>query len=95
MSKKIYLIKHVYDTDGGFGDAVSQEEVLFATDNKKLAKAYVKKYSKPVVYASPYADLYHHELVIEKLKLEEPDLDVPPWSEDDGYEDDYEDYEEE
>ena len=29
---KIYLVKHCFDVDGGFGDAISQEEVICGFD---------------------------------------------------------------
>ena len=77
---KVYLIKHCYDTDGGFGDAVYQEDVMFATTNKELAEAYVEKYDNPVVYDKPYAELYHHGLCIEEMELNDPDLSVDPWA---------------
>lgn len=79
--KRIYLINHVYDVDGGFGDAVSCEDTMFATENKDLAEQYVKKYSNPEIYDSPYSDLYRHELIIKEYDLEEPDLERNPWEE--------------
>lgn len=39
---KVYLVKHCYDTDGGFGDAVSQEEVLCGFVEKlKLQEVFI------------------------------------------------------
>ena len=32
---KIYLVKHCFDVDGGFGDAISQEEVICGFDNRE------------------------------------------------------------
>lgn len=76
---KVYIIKELYDVDGGFGDAVVQENVMFVTMNGELAKAYVEKYSKPVVYDKPYAYLTEHELICEEMDIVDPDLDVDPW----------------
>ena len=76
---KIYIIKHCYDIDGGFGDAVPEETPLFATKSKAKAEAYVAKYNNPEIYYSPYQDLYHHGLTIEEMDLKEPDINVDPW----------------
>ena len=80
--KTIYLIKHYYDVDGGFGDAVGQEEIIGATKNKEKAEEYVRRYNNPVVYDSPYSDLYHHALGIEELQVKKLDLDKCPWGDD-------------
>ena len=32
---KIYLVKHCFNVDGGFGDAISQEEVICGFDNRE------------------------------------------------------------
>ena len=84
---KIYIIIHCYDVDGGFGDAIPDETPLFATKSKTKAEAYVAKYSNPEVYASPYADLYHHELRIKEINLKEPDINVDPWKNEDADDD--------
>lgn len=34
---KIYLVNHCFDVDGGFGDAISQEEVICSFDNREDA----------------------------------------------------------
>ena len=31
--EKIYVIKHIYDVDGGFGDAVAVEDVIGFCDS--------------------------------------------------------------
>ena len=58
----LYAVYHVYDVDGGFGDAVPTETCLGIIEGEEEAKAYVAKYSKPKVYAVPYGKLYHHGL---------------------------------
>ena len=60
--ENLYAIYHVYDVDGGSGDAVPTETCLGIIEGEEEAKAYVAKYSKPKVYAVPYSKLYHHEL---------------------------------
>lgn len=59
----IYVISHVYDVDGGFGDAIETEKVLGYVVGAKAADEYVEKYSKPEVYYEPYDALYHHTLI--------------------------------
>lgn len=34
---KIYLVNHCFDVDGGFGDAIPQEEVICSFDNREDA----------------------------------------------------------
>ena len=75
---KIYLIKHVYDVDGGFGDAIQQEEIIGYLTSEKEAAEYCNMYSKPFIYDSPYHDLYKGELIYEKLP-NQLNLNVPPF----------------
>ena len=42
---KIYLVNHCFDVDGGFGDAILQEEVICGFDNREDADEFVEKYS--------------------------------------------------
>lgn len=78
--KYIYLIIHEYDVDGGFGDAVSQEEVLGYFTSRKKADEYVEKYSQPRVYDRPYSDLYEHTLFVRKMEMKPLETDVNPWT---------------
>lgn len=64
QADRLYVIKHIYDVDGGFGDAIHSEDILFTTLDKNLAEAYISKYSHPVVYDRPYNDLYHGQLTL-------------------------------
>lgn len=70
--KKIYLVKHCYDVDGGFGDAISREEVLCGFTNKGDANNFVKTFENPHVYDEPYASLKCGKLVVEELNM------IPP-----------------
>jgi len=78
--EKVYIIKELYDVDGGFGDAIPQERIMAITRDEGLAKAYVEKYNKPRVYDIPYAALTEHGLAYEAVELIDPDLDVDPWA---------------
>lgn len=79
MANEIYILKHCYDVDGGFGDSIPQESTLFITDDKEFAYAYKAKHHKPEVYAVPYAALWHHAIRIETLTMEKPDINKDPW----------------
>ncbi len=65
----IYQIFHCYDVDGGFGDAVSEEDIIGATLDENEANEYVKKWSKPEIYDKPYASLYRHELIVRPIEI--------------------------
>ena len=39
---KIYLVNHCFDVDGGFGDAILQEEVICGFDNREDADKFVE-----------------------------------------------------
>ena len=47
---KIYLVNRCFDVDGGFGDAIPQEEVICGFDNREDANRFVEKYSNPHIY---------------------------------------------
>ena len=83
--KTIYQVIHYYDVDGGFGDAVSQEKVLFTTLNKEVAEKFVHKYSNKHIYDTPYANLYTGELAIREIpvidKYEDIKQDIIDWGE--------------
>lgn len=76
---KVYIVKHVYDVDGGFGDAIGEEDVLCGFTSKSEAEAFVKAYEKPHVYDRPYAELHCGELVIEELTMTPPSVDKMWW----------------
>jgi len=61
---KIYQVFHVYDVDGGFGDAVMRQDIIATFECYEDAKAFVDRFSKPHVYDKPYAKLSCGELVI-------------------------------
>lgn len=77
----IYLIIHEYDVDGGFGDAVTEEQVLGFLPTKEEADEYVKRYSKPHVYAIPYDALHEHTLFVREMIMEPLNVNEDPWAE--------------
>ena len=66
---KIYLVKHCYDTNSGYGDAISKHEVLCGFTNEDEANEFVKAYENPHIYDTPYESLECGRLVIEELIL--------------------------
>ena len=80
--EKIYVVMHQFDMDGGFGDAVSSDEIVFITKNKEKALAYVEKWSDPCVYDRPYADLTCWDLRVVEWDLVDPDLSIDPFNRD-------------
>lgn len=66
---KAYVLMAITDVDGGFGDAIETQEPIMVFLDKDKANEAVTKYSKPVVYGSPYDDLHMGELVAIELDL--------------------------
>lgn len=65
----VYLVKHFYAVDGGYGDAIPNEDTVACFDNKEDADAFVEKYSNPHVYDRPYAELTCGDLDVEELTV--------------------------
>ena len=68
--EKIYEVVHLYDVDGGFGDAIGREDVIARFAEESKAKEIVEKYAKPHIYEKPYASLYCGELVVHEVELD-------------------------
>lgn len=64
---KIYIVQHVLDVDGGFGDAVTKEEKVAAFSSREDAEDFVKKYEFPNIYDRPYANLWQGYLAISEM----------------------------
>lgn len=68
MADKIYIIKHIYDVDGGFGDAIYSEEVAgLVKCSEEEIKNFVEEFNKPEVYDVPYSELTCHGIVAEEV----------------------------
>lgn len=74
---KIYNVIHQYDVDGGFGDAISQNKLLFTTTSKEVAEQFVNNYSNPHIYEIPYSELWAGSLVITEQTVIESYNDIP------------------
>jgi hypothetical protein len=85
MGKKFYAIFHGVDEDGGFGDAVYTESLMGVVEaTQEEIDAFVKKWNKPVIYDTPYADLSCHNVRAEEITF--CDLNkLNPYGEDDYY----------
>lgn len=77
---KIYLIQHIYETDGGFGDAIYNEEILGCFLDKAQAEEYVAKWGETqYIYAKPYDYLTYGQLLVKEMNLDSLSLDVDPF----------------
>ena len=63
----MYGIYHVYDVDGGFGDAVEKKDLVALCFNKEVAEQFVAKYSNEHVYDQPYCALMCGKLIVKDL----------------------------
>lgn len=84
--RKIYQVIHQYDVDGGFGDAVPQEDIVAIFSAKRKAEEFVAKYIKPHVYKAPYSALYCGNLVIKEMQVNVEIDRSKMWWLDDEYE---------
>ncbi len=82
---ELWAIYHGYTVDGGYGDAVWEEEmvgVVWAT--KSEIQEFVKKYNNPIVYDHPYDELTAHHIRAEKIKITDISS-IKPYGENDYY----------
>lgn len=63
----MFGIYHMYDVDGGFGDAVTRDDLIALCDDEKMANEYAERFNATHVYDTPYADLYCGELEVRDL----------------------------
>lgn len=75
----IYQVVHTYDVDGGFGDAITREDVVATFSKWEDAKAYRDKWNNPHVYAKPYSCLECGLLHIECVDIDSTDIDYNPF----------------
>ena len=64
MTDTVYQVVHFYDVDGGFGDAISQQDVVEVFASEEDAQEFVSRFSRPHVYDVPYAALECGQLVV-------------------------------
>ena len=78
----IFQVVHVYDEDGGFGDAIRCEKVVAVFESEEDAKAFVERFARPHVYDKPYAYLMCGELDIWEINvIQHKDFDLENWNE--------------
>lgn len=76
---KIYVVKHGYDVDGGYGDAIYNEETVFVTSNKEEAEAWVEHWDHPFTYETPYDGLTCCSFHVEEMEvMDHIDIHTPP-----------------
>ena len=67
MENAIFGVFHIYDVDGGFGDAVETKELICVSMSKEEATEVVKNFSNEHIYRVPYEELKCGRLVVEEL----------------------------
>lgn len=68
----LYNIFHVYDVDGGFGDAVTREKHIGLVEaTEEEVKEFLAVWDKPRIYDHPYSDLYEHHVIARPVKIDE------------------------
>ena len=76
---KIYQVMHMYDEDGGFGDSVTQMDVVETFSKKEDADKFVEIFSNPHVYSVPYDELCCGNLYVKEIEIlssfDEVDMD--------------------
>lgn len=80
MSKTLYAIIHEYDVDGGYGDAIGNEQTLGIFSDKCKAEEYYEKYHNPK-YVGGFLE---HSLRIDEIEIDALDINESPWGEDDN-----------
>ena len=71
--KKVYVVIHIFDTDGGYGDAIPNTEIIGVFSTKEKAEEIVNEFSNPHVYDEPYAELHCGKLIVEEFIIDELD----------------------
>ena len=71
MAEKVFIVKHMFDVDGGFGDAIPSEEIVGIFLNRQEAEEIVQKYGlgDGEVYGKPYNYLCCGELRVEEVPI--------------------------
>lgn len=65
----IYNVYHVYDVGDEYGNAIYADDYVASFEDEMDAKAFVKKYSKPYVYAKPDEELHCNEFIVRESEL--------------------------
>ena len=73
-----YLIYHIYDVDGGFGDPVTKKDLIAVVEaTKEQIDEFLATWNKPRIYDRPYGDLYEHGIVAEPATFSSLDGLIP------------------
>jgi len=64
----MYAVMHVYDVDGGWGDRVSQSDIVAIFKNRVTAEEYAERYTNEVAYDNcSYFPLTAGNLVVKEI----------------------------
>lgn len=69
MENKIFIVYHIFDTEGEFGDAEYTEEVVGIFENETDATEWVGKHYNPHNYTKSYDYLSCGDFRIEEREL--------------------------
>ena len=91
-NKELWTIYHGYSVDGGYGDAIWEEEAIATVEaTEDEINEFVKKYDNPIVYDHPYDDLTAHHIWANKIEIKDIH-DVKPYGEIDYFGEQAEEY---
>lgn len=72
MNKEHWAIFHGYTVDGGYGDAIWEEDMVGTVEaTEDEINAFIEKYNVPIVYDHPYDDLTAHHIRAEKFEIKD------------------------
>lgn len=67
--KFVYNVVHLYDVDGGFGDAVPRQETVFTFENREDAETFAKEFQNRHIYNEPYDPLECGRLEVKPVEI--------------------------
>lgn len=72
---KTFGVFHIFDVDGGIGDAIEEKELVCIFNSEEEANEFKAKYEKPHVYDCPYQCLECGKLEVKELPTSYNDKD--------------------
>ncbi len=78
MKRRLWNIYHHYDNDGEYGDAipVCQHVATIAATEEEIEE-FLKKWNRPRIYESPYADLWFGRVTAEMVVVQTTESIIP------------------
>ena len=77
----LYQIFHCYDVDGGFGDAVPEEDIIATVDaTPEEIEAFLKEWDHPRIYDRPYGELWEHHICATCIEVTHKLSELQPYN---------------